>query len=108
MITTDIRNSTGLGCGLSGLIGSDTMAYTSSYTQFPAIFDFQRNLYDGMNRLKSAQRYYQYDIRTPDELISEVAPVKVWYSDQDPRSYEWNLDVFTVDRSSTFRVGGGL
>jgi hypothetical protein len=106
VITTDIRKSTGLGCGLRQIIGEDTMMYTSSYTQYPAVFDFQRNLYNGLSRLKSAQKFYQYDTRTPDELIFDFSTVKVWYSDQDPRNYEWSINVFTEDRRSNFTVGG--
>lgn len=106
IITTDIRKSTGLGCGLKQIIGEDTMMYTSSYTQYPAVFDFQRNLYNGLSRLKSAQKFHQYDTRTPDELIFDFSTVKVWYSDQDPRNYEWSINVFTEDRRSNFTVGG--
>ena len=106
IITSDVRNSNGLGCGLSKLVGSETMAYATAYTQYPVVFDFQRSLYNGLNRLKSAQKYYQYDTRTPDELIFDFSPVRVYYSDQDPRTFEWNMDVFTVDGKSNFPVGG--
>ena len=106
IITTDIRRSNGLGCSLRSILGKDTMAYTSAYTQYPAVFDFQKNLYNGLNRLKSAQKYYQYSTRTPDELIFDFSPVRVWFSDQDPRQFEWNIDVFTIDGKSNFTLGG--
>lgn len=106
IITTDVRPTTGLGCGLRAILGEDTMAYSAAYTQYPAVFDFQRSLYNGLNRLKSAQKFYQYDTRTPDELIFDFSPVRVWYSDQDPRNFEWSIDVFTVDGKSNFTVGG--
>jgi hypothetical protein len=105
MLTTDIRSTTGLGCGLDEIVGSDTMKDVSAYSLLPVVFDFQTQVRSGMGRLVSAQRAYQFIERTNDELLYEVPPVSVVPSRDDFRTFTWSLTAIT-ESGLSFSVNG--
>ena len=94
-LTTEIRRSNGIGCGLDEVIGKATMNPVSSFTQFPAVVEFQSRVMSGMSRL----RYYLGNTltndRTTDETITEISPVQLWPMAEDPRNYRWRVDVLS-------------
>lgn len=107
ILTTGIRTSTGLGCGLDELIGADTLEPIAGYAEFPVIFDFQQRVRVGLSRLRSAQRSYQFEQRSPKELIFDYSPVEIWRAAEDPRNYKWKVDVITEDGRTSFSINGG-
>ena len=107
MLTSGVRNSTGLGCGLDSLIGDDTLTPISAYSEFPVIFDFQQRVRVGLSRLRSVQREYHYDQRPPKELIFDFSSVNIWRAAEDPRNYKWKVDVITEESKSSFSINGG-
>lgn len=106
ILTTSVRNSTGLGCGLDEIIGKDTTAAISGFMLFPAVFDFQTRIRTGLNRLKTAQKQYLYGQRTRDELIYDFSEARIWPSQDDKRSFFWNVDILTVDGRTGFSING--
>lgn len=106
VLTTDERSTTGLGCGLDGAIGDTVENPSSVYMQAPVAFEFQNRVRVGMNRLRSAQRTYQFSQRTPKELLYDAGSVQIWPDFEDPRNFRWRLDVSTVDSRSSFQVNG--
>lgn len=106
VLTTDERTTTGLGCGLDGAIGSDLENPSSVYMQAPVAFEFQNRVRVGMNRLRSAQRAYQFSQRGPKELLYDAGSVQIWPDFNDPRDFRWRLDVTTVDSRAAFQVNG--
>ena len=107
MLTSGVRGSTGLGCGLDEVVGEVGNNPTYAYAQFPIVFEFQTRLRVGLDRFKSAQRRYQFSQRTPKELVYEYTQAEVWIDPVDPRSYRWSVNVITEDGSANFSVGGG-
>ena len=107
MLTSGVRSSTSLGCGLDELIGDDTLEPIAAYSEFPVIFDFQQRVRVGLSRLRSAQRTYQFDQRSPKELIFDFSPVEIWRAAEDPRNYKWKVDVITEDGRTSFSINGG-
>ena len=107
ILTSGVRNTTGLGCGLDELIGDDTLNPVQSFSEFPVIFDFQQRVRVGLSRLRSAQRQYLYDQRPPKELIFDFSPANIWRSAEDPRNYKWKVDVITEEGKSSFSISGG-
>ena len=106
-LTTGIRATTGVGCGLDDLIGSDPTQELSQYSLFPILFDFQTRIRSGLNRLKSAQRSYNFTYRTPTELIYDFSAAEVWQTPEDQRTYKFRVDIISDDGSTRFSVGGG-
>ena len=107
ILTSGVRSSTGLGCGLDDLIGDDTLEPIAAYAEFPVIFDFQQRVRIGLSRFQSAQRTYQFDQRPPKELIFDFSPVEIWRAAEDPRNYKWKVDVITEDGRTSFSINGG-
>jgi len=106
ILTTDVRVSTGLGCGLDKVIGKDTMAQTNALAQFPAVFDFQNSLRIGLSRLKNAQKAYMYGQRTPGELIYDFSPAEIWAENEDPRNFKWSVSIITVSGRDGYSLAG--
>ena len=106
ILTTDERASTGLGCSLDEVVGDDRENPSSVYFQAPVAFEFQNRVAIGMNRLRSAQRQYQFSQRTPRELLQDSGAVQIWPDNSDPRNFRWRLDVTTVDSRVSFSVNG--
>jgi hypothetical protein len=106
ILTTDVRTSTGLGCGLDQLVGKEMFAPISQFSMFPVAFTFQNNVRIGLTRLRDAQHNFLYDQRTLKELIYDFSPVYIWQSSNDPRSYEWKIDILTEDGKSSFSING--
>lgn len=94
-LTTDIRSSSGIGCGLDEVIGKDVMNPVSSFMQFPAVVEFQSRVTSGMNRLKRILERTLLNYRSQSELIVEVSPVQIWPMDDDPRNYRWRVDILS-------------
>lgn len=107
ILTTGIRATTGLGCGLDQLIGDDTLEPVAAYAEFPVIFDFQQRVRIGLSRFRSAQRNYQFEQRTPKELIFDFSPAEIWKQAEDPRNYKWKVNVITEDGKTSFSINGG-
>jgi hypothetical protein len=108
ILTTGVRATTGLGCGLDDLIGADSVSPISAYSQFPLIFDFQNRVRIGLTRLKSAQRQYHYAQRTQSELIYDFSPVEIWQDNVDPRNFRWKVDVLTEEQNASFSLNGAV
>lgn len=106
-LTTDTRSSTGIGCGLDQLVGSDPTDEIAQYALFPILFDFQTRVRAGLNRLRSNQRSFNFANRTLKELIYDFSAAEVWQTPEDPRSYKFRVDVISEDGSTQFSVGGG-
>jgi len=106
ILTTGIRSTTGLGCGLDDVIGKDTMQYSAAYTTFPAVFDFQQRLNAGLSRLRGAQKSYQYGERTDNELIYDFTAARVWYDNEDPRNFSWSVEVYSVGGGKPITING--
>lgn len=107
-LSTDTRDSTGIGCNLDSCVGSDAEHPASAFSFAPVAFDFQMKLQTGMNRLISAQRHYLYGRRTAKELIDSIGAVQIWPIRDDPRNFRWRLDILTVDGRENFSVSGTL
>ena len=107
ILTTGIRSSTGLGCGLDDLIGDDMLNPIAEYAEFPIVFDFQQRVRIGLSRLRSAQRAYHFDQRPPSELIFDFSPAEIWRAAEDPRNYNWKVDVITEEGKTSFSINGG-
>jgi len=106
VLTTDVRPSTGLGCGLDKLIGSDTENTATSFSIFPVASDFQARVRVGLSRLKKAQQDYLFDQRGPKELIYDFSPAQIWQLMEDPRNYGFSVNVLTEDGTANFAVKG--
>jgi len=106
ILTTAVRESTGLGCGLEELVGDDSDNPVNSHATFPIIFDFQTRVRIGLQRLKEAQREYFFLQRSPKELIYDFSPAQLWRDTSDPRSIQWKVDVLTEDGSTSFSLNG--
>lgn len=106
ILSTDIRPVTGLGCGLRHVIGQDVMNRIDSYAYYPAVFNFRERVQQGLEKLKIAQRSYQFSQRTADELIDSIRPVQIYPSSNDPRNYNWRVDIMSIDKASNFTING--
>lgn len=106
VLSTSVRSSTGLGCGLEELIGKDVLYPISAYGEVPLLFDFQNKLRWGLNRLIATQKSVQYEVRTPKELIFDFSPAVTWRAAEDPRTINFELTVVTEDSRGTFSLGG--
>ncbi len=107
VLTTAVRASNGLGCGLDEVVGMTDADPHENYAQFPIALEFQNRVRVGVTRLQLAQRKYQFSTRSPQELIYDFSPAEVWQEPSDPRSYRWRVDVITEDKNSSFSVAGG-
>ncbi|MDC1299965.1 hypothetical protein N8Z24_00500 [bacterium] len=105
-LTTAVRSSTGLGCGLEELVADDMDNAVSAHSSFPIIFDFQTKVRIGLQRLKEAQRDYSFLQRSPKELIYDFSPATLWRTMEDPRSIQWRVDVLTEDGATSFSLNG--
>jgi len=106
ILTSGVRKSTGLGCGLDEVLGAMDNNPMYAYAQFPIVFEFQTRLRVGISRLKAMQRRKQIRQRTPGELIFDFTPAEVWMQNEDPRNYKWSVNILTEDGKSNFSIGG--
>ena len=106
MLTSGIRKTTGLGCGLDKAVGKMNSDPSIAYSTFPVVFEFQTLLRTGLNRFKSMQRRTLRGQRTPGELVFDFTPAEVWSENQDPRNYKWSVSIITEDNKSNFSLGG--
>ncbi len=102
---TDIRTTTGLGSQLDDAIGSDTENPAEAYSNTPFMFELQMRVRTSLERLKAAQRRYQYSYRVPAELIQDFSQVYVTPLQGDPRNYRWQVGVQTIDGSTVTLKG---
>lgn len=105
-LTTSIRSSTSIGCGLDDIIGKDIENPASTYFNFPLGFEFQNRLSNGLNRLISAQKRYLVGFRPATELIADFSEVRTWRLSGDQRSFKWAVEIYTVDGRSNFTISG--
>lgn len=108
VLTTNTRNTTGLGAQLEDSIGKDVENPASFYTNTPFMFEFQMRVKSALDRLKRIQRRFQYSYRVPAELIHEFTTVNIWPVKEDPRNFRWKVDIITVDGSSKISIKGGM
>ena len=108
VLSTDARESTGIGAGLDATIGTDVENAVAPFLLFPAAIEFQKKVRQGINNLKKAQRLYQYRQRPDTELIDRFSTVQVIPHQDDPRNYDWRIEVYTVDYTSSFPISGSL
>lgn len=106
MLTSGVRSSTGLGCGLDDVVGMDTEAQSNYMSQFPAVFEFQNRVRIGLARLKNAQKGYLYSQRTPGELIYDFSQANIFMSHEDPRSFKWSVSIITVAGPDSYSLTG--
>ena len=104
---TDVRSTTGLGSQLGDAIGSDTENPAEAHSSAPFMFELQMRVRTSLERLKAAQRRYQYSYRVPAELIQDFSQIYIAPIQGDPRNYRWQVGVQTVD-GKTFPIKGGL
>lgn len=105
-LTTGIRTSTALGCGLDDIIGQDIDNPASIYFNAPSNFEFQNRISNGLNRLISAQKRYLVGFRPATELISNFSEVRFWRVRNDSRSFKWSVEIYTIDGRSNFTISG--
>lgn len=106
ILTTSIRPTTGLGCGLEEVIGHDTYNPISNYTTTPIMFEFQGRVRAGLDRLKRTQTSYQLSYRPYTELIYDYTSVQIWNINEDPRNFRWRVGINTVDGRYGFVATG--
>jgi hypothetical protein len=106
ILSTDIRPFSGLGCSLDASIGEDVMNRIDAYAYYPAVFNFRMRVQEGLLRLQRAQRLYQFSKRTTDELIDTIRPVQIYPSGNDPRNYNWRVDILSIDKAANFTING--
>ena len=106
VLSTDTRDSTGVGCGLDDVIGKDVADPVSAYLSAPIMFHFQMLVRNGLERLRRAQRTSQYSQRTAAELIYDFSPVSITLDKKDPRNVLWTVYIYTVDSQSSFALSG--
>lgn len=106
ILTTDVRNTTGLGCGLDELIGADSSNPASIFSPSPVMFEFQTRVSGGLSVLMATQKEYLYGNRPSSELIFSYSPVEIWPNNDDPRNFRWRVNISTVDGKSGFTVSG--
>lgn len=105
-LTTSIRPSTAIGCGLDEIIGQDIDNPASAYFNVPMGFEFQNRLSNGLNRLIAAQKRYLVGFRPATELIADFSEVRTWRVANDQRSFKWSVVIYTVDGRSNFTLSG--
>lgn len=106
IFTTDIRDTTGLGGQLDDVIGEDAENPATAYSVTPLMFEFQMRVKSAVDRLKKAQRKYQYSYRVPSELIHDFTEARIWPIIDDPRNYRWEIGIQTMDGVSSTLKGG--
>jgi len=106
VLSTDIRESTGIGCSLDELIGEDSENPAAPYAMSPIMFKFQMRVNGGLNALRAAQRRYLFSQRGSEELINRISPVEIWPDSEDPRNFRWRVFVTTIEGKSSFYVNG--
>lgn len=104
-LSTAVRPDTGIGTGLGQVIGDQTDKEPDNVYSTPAMFRFQTLVRNGLSRLKYNQRNFLFNRRTPQEMLEDFSPVQVWATD-DPRTYRWRVDLYTMGKLPNFAVGG--
>lgn len=107
-LSTDARQSTGIGAGLDSAIGIDTENPAGAYLQFPVAVTFQRKVREGLNNLKKAQRMYLFRQRSDTELIDSFSTVQVIPHFDTPTDYDWRVEIYTVDYVKSFPITGAV
>lgn len=108
VFTTNPRESTGIGAGLDATVGTDAENPVSPFLQFPAAVEFQKKVRQGVTNLKKAQRLYQFRQRPDTELIDKFSTVQVIPYQDDPRNYDWRIEIYTVDYTASFPITGSV
>lgn len=108
VFSTKPRESTGIGAGLDETIGTDAENPVTPFLQFPAVVNFQRKVRQGVNNLKKAQRLYNFRERPDTELIDSFSTVQVLPHNDDPRNYDWRIEIYTVDYVNSFPITGSV
>ena len=106
ILSTNVRKSNGLGCGLEEMIGRDADNPQSMYSNAPVMFEFQSKVAGGLSRLRLAQRSAQYSYRTVGEIIHDFSPVDIFPIAGDPRNYRWRVFIITIDGQNNISVRG--
>jgi hypothetical protein len=107
MLQTAIRSDTGLGTSLGTALGSHVDGEPGTAYSTPTMFRFQRLVMSGINKFRLAQREYQFNRRTPQELLQDFSPVQVWAT-EDPRTFRWRVDFYTMSSFPNFSLGGAV
>lgn len=107
IFSTNIRTTTGLGSQLEDAIGSDADNPAEAYSITPFMFELQMRVRTSLERLKAAQRRYQFSYRVPAELINDFSQLLVTALQGDPRNYRWQIGIQTVD-GKTIPIKGSL
>ena len=107
-LSTDVRTGSRIGCGLDAAVGKDQFSASASYSPTPVMFEFQTLIASGLERLRRAQRQYQFSQRTADELIYDFSPVQMWQDLSDMRTIRWKVNVNTVDSRGSFSMNGSF
>jgi len=107
-LSTDVRDIGGIGCGLDSAVGLDQNNPSAATLNVPVMLDFQLLVRNGLERLRRAQRTYQFSQRTAEELIYDFSPVQFWPDLADGRIIRWKLEIITVSGAANFPVSGSL
>jgi len=105
VLTTKVR-ANGLGTSLDDTIGTSVDGEPTKGNGMPALFQFQTKLRNGLSRYRYLQRNFQFNRRTPSELLDDFSPVQIWQDGSDPRSFRWKVDLFTLGKLPNFSLGG--
>jgi hypothetical protein len=106
VFNTDVRETTGLGSKLADTVGVDAANPAVMFSPTPFMFEFQMRIKSALDRLKRAQRKFQFVYRVPKELIDDFTPVQIWPIKDDPRNYRWEVNLQTVDGVTTVPFRG--
>jgi len=106
ILTTNVRRD-GVGAGLERILGADIDGEEPALAwRTPSMLQFQQYVRNGISRYRWAQRNYQFNRRTPAELLTDFSPVHVWQDDTDPRKFRWRVDFYTMRNLPDFALGG--
>jgi hypothetical protein len=109
ILSTSVRKSTGLGCSLNDLIGTDTQNPASGFSLLPVAFEFQNRIKVGLQRLKDSQIKNGFLYRTSAELIKSFTTAKLFPAGDDPRNFYWSVDIFSKDyKNNVITVSGEI
>ncbi len=106
VLSTDIRDSTGIGSSLDSSIGASSGSEPEGNGGLPTMFRFQMLVKDSLERFKYNQRRYLYDQRAPDEVLEDFSPVQIWPVSDDPRNFRWRVEMYTLGNLPNFTLSG--
>lgn len=105
VLTTGTRRD-GIGANLDEIVGRSVDGEPDLGWSSPALFQFQQRVRNSLSRYRFMQRNYQFNRRTPQELMSSFSPVNIWVDETDPRKFRWRVDFFTLGNRPAFSLGG--